>query len=611
MLAIERARAQLPESTDLSQIETRLTAAEQNYSRLLDAPVTSLEAFSAEASQVRYDLGKVYAAINQALEAAKRARVLWAAVGVTLALTASLAWGWFNAQKSLRNRQPAVRQGFLAFVPRALFLLLVFTFFALPIFRLPSQAVTMTSPEAQERQTRLDESARAAQTADRALSRAWAFAQIGALQAQSDPAQGNVFLQEALSAARESQHNAAALWGLSQSAWEAGGADSLQADAALVAADLEAMRGRAWGLRLIAESWIDSDPARAAEILAEAMSAAESGVPPYDELDLRAIAVTWARLDLEGGLAVARRISDPALRSWALREIAHAAGDAALLSEAAQSARLATDPVQRARALCAVAVAAGDDALFQEAAQVLQEATGAAQAYALAELAAASGDLAAAALISAKYPTAQTLAYFYLGDYENAWQATAAISDPFEQARAQAAIAAGWANRDAAVQIATPLLRDRALRDVSLKTGDPSLVEAMHDSYYQVQTLTAAGHIEEAWQKASTLKEGYPLIALGTSWAKIDPQAAMQVADAMKREADKAIVLRAIAVATNSPVDFERALGMAMAARVRNDALSPVQASLDLARAFAGSPAQFQAAVSQAYEAALKINIIY
>jgi hypothetical protein len=216
-----------------------------------------------------------------------------------------------------------------------------------------------------------------------------------------------------------------------------------------------------------------------------------------------------------------------------------------------------------------------------------------------------------AAQIDPAYPSALALAYLGLGDHQQAWEAAMEIPDPFEQARAQAAIASAWGNAEAAMQIANPVLRDRALRDVSIETGNPALAEDLRDSYYRVQVLTAFGRYQEAWGYAEDLRDGYPLVALGTAWAESDPQAAAQVLDELSREADKAQVLRAIALATGTQEDFERALDMALAARVRGDDLSPVQASIDLALAFADSPARFEAAMSQAYEAALKINIKY
>lgn len=612
MLAIDRAREDVPANANMSKSDARLAAAEQHYSRLLDAPVTSLEAFSAEAAMVRFRLGKVYTAINQAIEVAKRARVTWVAAGVTVILVASLVWGWINARKAINSTSTDSSQGFRISANRVIFLVIVFIIFALPIFRIPSQAVTTTSAEEQERLATIDEAGRAALTADRELSRAWMLAQIGASLEASDPELAEAILEEALVAAEEAQNNATAIWGLSQSAWEAGRAETeMNAQAALVSSNLDAMRGRAWGLRLIAESWIEIDAEQAETILGMAKEQSENAVYPYDELDQRAIAVTWARIDKTQGIITALGISDPALRSWALREIAVITDDESLFEKAAEAARKVGDPVQQARVFRELALASGDTSLFAEAATVLELVEGVELAFALADLAEASGDEAFAEQISEEYPIAKTLAHYYLEDYESAWQTAEAIVDPFEQARAQAEIASAWEDAGAAIQIDHPLLRDSALRDISLITGNLSLVEDMQDPYYQVQTLIAAGKLDDAWMLAEKLDESYPLVALGETWAEDDPQAAAQVLELLSREADKAIVLRAIAASTGEADDFENALGMALAARMSGDALAPVNASLALADVFEDSPNFFEQAVEQAYEIVQLININY
>lgn len=612
LLAIDRAREKAPAGVDMSKSDARLAAAGQYYSRLLDAPVTSLEAFSAEARMVRFRLGKVYTAINQVIEFAKRERVTWTAVGVSVVLLASLGWGWLNARKAISSSSPALFRGFKFYANRAIFLILVFILFALPIFRLPSQAVTITSAEEQERQAAIDESGRAARTADRELSRAWMLAQIGAVWKEANPDIAETILEEALDAADEAQFNAASLWGLSQAAREAGRAETeMQAKAALVASDLDAVRSRAWGLRLIAEAWLDVDAEKAEGILQKAVEQAESAVTPYGQLDVRAIAVTWAQIDKAQGIELAQRISDPAIRSWALREIAVVTNDSALFEKAAEAARMVAEPIQQARLLRELAAVSGDSSLFGEAAAALEWVAGLEQALALADLAGASREAAFADQISTEYPVAQALAYYYLKDYETAWQAAKAITDPFEQARAQAAIAGEWGDADAALKIDYALMRDRALRDISLITGNPSLVEDMQDSYYQVQTLTAFGQFEDAWQYAEGLNEGYPLVAFGLTLADDDPQAAAEVLNTLTREADKAVVLRAIAASTGTPDDFENALGMALAARTSGNALAPAKASLALAEIFADSPELFEKAVDQAYEIVQIINIKY
>lgn len=89
-----------------------------------------------------------------------------------------------------------------------------------------------------------------------------------------------------------------------------------------------------------------------------------------------------------------------------------------------------------------------------------------------------------------------------------------------------------------------------------------------------------------------------------------DPQAALALVDGMTREADKAVALRAFAVASGDQALIEQAQGMALAARVRGDALAPALASLDLAQALWPLDAtKAEALLQQAYEAAQRIAI--
>ena len=75
-------------------------------------------------------------------------------------------------------------------------------------------------------------------------------------------------------------------------------------------------------------------------------------------------------------------------------------------------------------------------------------------------------------------------------------------------------------------------------------------------------------------------------------------------------EAEKAEVLRFIAAATGAQADFDAALAMALAARVRGDPLAPAEASLALARQVKDR-AQAERAFAQAFDAAQKINVKY
>ena len=138
---------------------------------------------------------------------------------------------------------------------------------------------------------------------------------------------------------------------------------------------------------------------------------------------------------------------------------------------AAVSARQIEDPIQHARAFRDIGWQSGAGAYYEEAFQLLQGAgqQNAALAYALSDLAKASGRNDIADRIDRQYPAARAAAWLGVGQYEEAWHAASEIIDPYDRARAQAAIASDWAAPDAAQEIAIPLFRDRALSNVSIK----------------------------------------------------------------------------------------------------------------------------------------------
>ncbi len=606
LLGLDRARANLPAWVDTGRLDTQIAATRQTYSRLLDAPVPSLNAFSTEAGQLRYRLGKSYTQLNQQADTVKRDIVLLVAGLVTLFLLISLGWGLRQTARFTAGGPGRFHPGVKAFA----FLGLVFILFSLPIFRVWSAPVETTSAEAQARQTAIDTAARAATTADRALARAWMLARVGAARANANPQQAADMLTDALAAANEVQLNTPALWGQAQAAQEeAVGSPDFQEKAWLVSNRLMAANSRAWGLRLIAAEWASVNPAQAQKILREALAVANSSAGPYRELDVRTIAVTWAALDPVQGLAVTRQINDPALRAWAVSEIAELSGDSSLYPQAIDSARQVADPVSRARLLGEIALRSGDRSLFDEARQTLSGVTGVPLAYALSDLAARSGDAALVNQIDPAYPDARAAALYRLGQFEEAWASTAAISNPFDRARAQAAIAGAWGNIEAARQIADATLRDLALRDIAIAQKDTALAQSIESPYYRVEALTALGQVQLAWAEADNLRDTYPLRALAVAWANTNPQTALAVVDKMQRETDKAEALRVIAAATGERVTFERALNLALAARVSGNPLAPVEASLALAKTFAPiDPAKAEMAFDQASEAARQIS---
>jgi hypothetical protein len=612
-LAIDRARADVAGQVDVSKLDAQVAADRQTYGRLLDAPVTSLDAVSSQAQVLSYQLGKRYTALNQARVALEQQRVLLVAGLLTLAVLVSLGWGLRNTLRFNPIRKVSLGGWPHRSVKAGLFAVFIFVLFSLPIFRIPSQPVAAVSEEEQSRQTALDTASRTADVADRALARAWMLARVGAAWQGLNPQQAATALDAALAAADEAQINDLALWGEAQAAWEGTlGSQASQEQAGLMAARLGAVNSRAWSLRLIAADWGAVDRAREEKLLEQALAIAQGNPSIYGDLDVRAIAVTWAAIDPARGLTVAGQVRDPGLRAWGLWEVAGITGDQAAYDQAAQAARQVTDPVVQARSLREVAAHSGRTSLFQEALAALDGAQGAPLAYALGDLAAASGDPAIAARIDPAYPDARAAALYRLGRFEEAWSAAGQIADPFDRARAQAAIAGAWGNADAARQIAEPGLRDRALRDVAIARQDAALAQGIESSYYRVQALTALGQYQAALAEAGNLSDTYPLRALAVALAGSDPQAALALVDKMDREVDKAEALRAIAAATGDADTFNQALAMALAARLSGDALAPAQASLALAQAFqAVDKSEAEAAFAQAYDVAQHISVKY
>jgi hypothetical protein len=641
LLAIDRARADVAGRVDVTKLDAQVAAGRQTYSRLLDTPITSLDAVSSEAQILRYQLGKRYTWLNQARVALKQQRVLLAAGLLTLALLISLSWGLRNTIRfstarisppppqpspykgegantirfgAVRRSSPGTGSGWLRLSFKVvLFVALVFALFSLPIFRIPLQQVASATEEEQARQAALDTASRIATTADRALARAWMLARVGAAWEGLSSQQAENALDTALAAANEAQINDFALWGQAQAVREGTvGSQVAREKAELMADRLNATNSRAWALRLIAAEWYAVDRARAEKILEQALVVAQSNTGIYRDLDMRSIAVTWAGTDSARGLAVAGQVRDPGLRAWGLWEIAAITGDEAVYDQAAQAARQVTDPVARARSLREVAVHSDRPSLFQEALTTLDGVQGAPRAYALSDLATASGDASIIARIDPAYPDARAAALYRLGQFKEGWIVAGKIADPFDRARAQAAIAGAWGNVDAARQIADPTLRDRALYEVAVARKDVALAQGIESPYYRVRALTTLGQYQAALAEADNLGDTYPLRALAIALAEHDAEAALALVDKMDREADKADALRAIAAATGDPDTFDKALAMALAARVRGDALAPVEASLALAQTFqAIDESKAEAAFAQAYEIAQTIMVKY
>jgi hypothetical protein len=418
-------------------------------------------------------------------------------------------------------------------------------------------------------------------------------------------------LEESLLALDTAREDETALWGESLAVQEVSAGTRIEMEKAnLIAADLNAARRRAWGLPLVALEVNELDPTTAAGLLEGEQEATIKQTGLYRDLQLRGLALAWTKVDLRNAAPTAAQINDPTLRAWTFRELAVLTDDRALFEEAAEAARDIEDPAQRARSLSEIGRVSGETAFFTEAISALDTLNEAKLAYALSDLAAASGNMSLVEQIDPAYPDARTSALLRMGAYESAWKSAEDIPDPYEQARAQAAVAAAWGSEGGATQISIPMFQDRALRDVIRKRGNSKLVEFISSTYYKVQALTSLGDFETAAWLADDLGEPYPLVELAVKLAESDQEAALALVDEMDREADKEVALRVIAVVSRDEDLIERAQGMALAARVRGDSLAPVQASLDLAQAlWIVNPDYAQMAMQQAYEAAQRITI--
>ena len=572
----------------------------QLYSRLLDVPVSSTDAFATEAQTVRYRLEKIYTSLNQMADTNQQHLVLILAGLVTLVVLGSLAWGLYNTRLARGERETKSRSVYWYTVC----LLVVVAVFALPILRIPVSATVMPTTEEQAVQTILDTADRAASTADHAQARAWIMARLGAAWNVVDPTHAQTVFNAALASVQQTQDNIPALWGQSLAAQEAAPGISITMQKAdLVGAALYADRAYAWSIPLIASELAGTDSTQAKTLMQSEQASLSLQTGIYRDLELRSLALAWTKIEPSQAVPTARMIHDASIRAWTLREEAVKFNDPSLFAYAAEAARQVVDPVQRARSLQDVAVASSNRILFTEAESALSSTSGASLAYALSDLAAASGNMSLVERIDPAYPDARTSALLGMGKYQAAWEAARAIADPYERAHAQSAIASAWGNGDAAMKIQVPLYRDLALQGVVQKTGNKVLEASIQSPYYKVQALTVVGDYQNATRAANGLSNSYPLVGLVAALAKTDPQTALILVDKMSNDNDKAVALRMIAAATGDQTIFQRALGMALAARVSGDVLSPVTASLDLAEAFIRTnPTDAVAALKQAYQ---------
>ncbi len=609
LLAIDRNQATLPAWVSTTKVEGKLQGQLESYARLADLPVTSLDAQVSEIQTLRYQLGKVYTQLNALRSQATAQTVLVIAALITLTVFGALFYG---LSLTRRFTSGGLKPGKSAW-GIALVLILIFVFFALPIFRTPVAEVAAATALEAERQTRLDEATRAADAAERAQSRIWMLGEVGAAWQALDPALAQSTFEQTLQLAEEARLESIAVWGAARSAQDFSAGDvQAQEQAALAASEADAMRSRAWGLRAAGAAWLEADPEKTRQLLEAAEKTAKGALDRYRDYDLRAIALTWAELDPARASALLAEVQDPVARAWGYRQL----GD---YQAAVTAASGIADPLRKASSLSQLALASGQAELFDAAQETLVNAqdqlSPGAYAYALSRLAVLSGDAFLLDDLNAAFPAARALAQLGLGQPAAAWESSQLVSDPYEQAHLQALIAPHLEDIGLVDSIQVPALADAALRDMIRNTGTSSLSDRTRLVYDQVQILTSLGDYSGAWARVAgeenPLSESAVLVPLACAWSKTDLTAAASVVEQIEREADKAVALRCIAGASGSQADFERALGMALAARVRGDATAPVRASQTLALMFLdqGDSAKASAALQQAYNIALRISV--
>jgi hypothetical protein len=576
----------------MASIDQRVLAREESLPRLFETSYRTVDAGVNEARAFRYQLNKTYAQVQSERGAWTTNVLLVVGILVTLFLLASLAWGYANT-RNLKSSVPRVGPW------SALFILLVFIVFALPIFNPPAESADVATPAGLERQTALDAATRAAVSAENESAKAWELAQLSAAWSPLGAGQAQLALTAAYSATNELALNADAYWGAARALEESAVTWNKAPGAAPPVVQRVAVdAGRVWAYPAMADEIVATDSRRARGLLQTALSrAAQEPDPYFRALDLKKIAVAYAQLDPAQADAVANQIEDPFIRAWAFRELGQ-------FNDAAVSARQISDMYLRGWALRAIGVAAQDTALLNEAltlAQTLTDPT--ARAYALADLAAAfdeTNPARAAELADSIAPAAhaaRAYAFLRLGRFSDAWSESQKL-DGFERSRAQDEIVAAWARTSpndalaAAQDIRDPFWRAQAQRTVvaALAPTDAArardLARGITIPFAQVQALTEIGRatrdtasFQEAASLADQLHDPYPLCDLIAAWAPLEPPKALVLVDKLDRESDRAQALLAVALALASSdhaqanAVFDRAVKQAKAARLFGDAL--------------------------------------
>jgi hypothetical protein len=653
--------------------DKRLFARRASYSHLGEAGIISLSAASGQARALRFQMNKVYARLELTRDERQRRLILGVVALASLFLLSAVALGYRHTGKAQRGTQ----KGRIApMVWAAVASALGFMLFAVPVFGW-ARSPAPTTPEDTQRQAAMDLATRVGDAAQRLSAQAWVLASIGADWAAVDRPSAEQALAASMQAGRAKEANAKAYWGQSQAIVESSVTwrPAHQDIAAGLSDRIETASAQAWPLWAVAGELAAVDQARAQEALAAALAVASQNPSGYlRDLDLRAISVTWAQIDVDKGVQTCLLVKEPLLRAWGLRQIASGQPDthkaAAILASALEAARAVSAPVDRTWALREVGRAMavrGDQAL---AARVFGQALEAAtaiddpqvRAYAVGEVAAAwatvdpTKGLEVAGKVDGAYPEARTVAFHRVGVVVMATDAARAkgilgqalqeaqrAHNPHSSARFSAAVIADWARLEperaleAAEGLSDDFFRAQAQRDVAIawsatdKARAYEVASKITSPFLKTQALTALGAawvpadkakasalFQEAFALADKLEDAYPLRDLAIAWAQVDPRRALEVVDKMDNNDHKARALQAIALAwartdqVQGAMAFDRAMKEAKAVRQVGEPFAAALALRDLAAAWAQvDPVQAGQAYALAFQAAKRVGVKY
>ena len=644
---------------DTSAQDKRINARRVAAARIAETDGIALATITNQGNTARYQMNKAYATLQTARADRDRMIILIVVGLATVFIVSGIVLGWRNTRKGKSGGagKPSSARGM--WTATIIGMIVVFVLFAVPIFAF-SPALPAATAEETARQTAVDQAARVSDAATKSSAQSWVLGQIGAQWYALDKTQANATFQAALQAAHDKGASREAYWGQTQAvqesavAWAPAAQDLAEYRAALI----ENAAAQSWQYRALANEWLGVDKAKATEALQLALA----NLSPRDsnlqrDLELRALAVTWGKLDAAKGNELLAQISDPFVRAWGWRE-------AKQYDQATQTARTIKANYDRAWALREIARAAGNAALFNDAlAAANQIERTDTRAYAIADIAIAwaSQDAAKAfdliGKIDPAYAEARAMAWHGVGNalaatdaarardaFGFAFDAAKKAGSPYQIEKWTAAILIDYARfnvdvgLDSATKLTDPVLREQVYLGVMPLVAAQNLDKALNvaeritSPALRARAFTALGvaalqagdktraaaAFQNSFALADKLEDTFGLRDLAVAWSELDPKSALAVVDKLEDPADKTAALQAIALAF-APSDkkqsadaFDRALNVAKSAKVRGEPFAAARALAALGRAYAAiDPARANQAFTLALDVAKRVNVKY